>query len=271
MDPLRKDKTPIAFRAQTSNKELSLDIFDVIGESFFGEGITVDAVKGAMEEAGDFSSVIVNVSSPGGDMFQGVSIRNLLSQCGKPVNINVVGMCASAASLIATSGKVTMAPGTCYMLHEAQGMSMGDADTMRKMADTLETVTSSAADLYVEKTGKPKVDVLAHMKAETWLTPEEAVKNGYADSVGGKKAPVKNSFDLSLFRNAPAELKNAAIESAGCTCDCESCMGGDCNKCTHEGCDAEGENCVDCPMDTAMSNSASLDLYAKQLAINMRK
>jgi ATP-dependent protease ClpP protease subunit len=209
MDPLKKEKNPIAFKAQVSDdKTLSIDMFDVIGQTMFGDGITAESVKNAMDEAGEYSSVVLNVSSPGGDMFQGVSIRNLLSQCGKPVSINVVGMCASAASLVATAGKVTMAPGTCYMLHEAQGMSMGDADTMRKMADTLDTVTSSASALYTEKTGKSKKDILALMKAETWMTPEQAVKDGFADCIGGKKMQVTNSFDLSLFRNIPEEFKN---------------------------------------------------------------
>jgi hypothetical protein len=102
-----------------------------------------------------------------------------------------------------------MSPGTTYMIHEAQGMAMGDADSMRKMADTLETVTASAAGLYVEKTGKSQDDILALMKAETWMTPEEAVENGFADGVGGQKSKIDNSFDLSVFRNTPAELKNA--------------------------------------------------------------
>jgi ATP-dependent protease ClpP protease subunit len=168
MDPLKQEKKPIAFKAQVDDdKTLSIDMFDAIGQTMFGDGITAESVKNAMDQAGDFSSITMNVSSPGGDLFQGVSIRNLLKQCGRPVNINVVGMCASAASLVATAGKVTMAPGTCYMLHEAQGMSMGDADTMRKMADTLDTVTSSASALYTEKTGKSKKDILALMKAET--------------------------------------------------------------------------------------------------------
>jgi ATP-dependent protease ClpP protease subunit len=239
MDPLKQEKKPIAFKAQTSNKELSLDIFDVIGESWFGDGITAESVKNAMTDAGEFSSVIVNVSSPGGDLYQGVSIRNLLMQCGKPVNINVVGMCASAASLIATAGKVTMAPGTTLMIHEAQGMSMGDADTMRKMADVLDTVTNSASDLYVEKTGKSKADILALMKAETWMTPSEAVQKGFADLIGGKKLEVKNSFDLSLFRNVPAEVKNEVIE-------------------------------VPEPV-VAEPEAPSLDLYNKQLELNRRK
>jgi ATP-dependent protease ClpP protease subunit len=210
MDPLKKEKRPIAFKALAADGTLSIDMFDVIGQTMFGDGITAESVKNAMDTAGEYSSITMNVSSPGGDMFQGIAIRNLLSQCGKPVNINVVGMCASAASLVATAGKVTMAPGTCYMLHPAQGMSMGDASTMRKMADTLDTVTISASALYTEKTGKSKKEILALMDAETWLTPEQAVKEGFADQIGGKKLQVTNSFDLSLFRNIPEEFKNEA-------------------------------------------------------------
>jgi ATP-dependent protease ClpP protease subunit len=198
------------FNAASSDNELVMDIFDVIGDSWDGAGITAQMISNALQT--DCTSITLNVNSPGGDLYEGVAIRNLLAQSGKPVNVNVVGLCASAASLIATAGNVTMAPGTMYMVHEAQGMSFGDADAMRKCADTLATVTDSAADLYVAKTGKKKADILALMKEETWLTPDEAVEQGFADCVADDRSNVTNScaYDLSMFRRVPEPLKNAA-------------------------------------------------------------
>ena len=88
---------------------------------------------------------------------------------------------------------------------------------MRKMADTLDRVTSSIADIYAKHTKIDKKDILAMMSAETWFTAEEAVAYGFADSIKDQKA-VKNSFDLSRFKNAPPydpvdlELKRLQLE-----------------------------------------------------------
>lgn len=145
------------FKAQAGEGLLTLDVMDVIGADMFGDGITAQCVSDAMSQAGDYSSVALNINSPGGDLFEGVAIYNTLKASGKPVTVNVVGLCASAASLIACAGdKVMMQLGTQYMLHEAQAITAGAAADMLKMADTLKSVTESAADIYVAKTGMKK-------------------------------------------------------------------------------------------------------------------
>jgi ATP-dependent Clp protease protease subunit len=211
MNVIRKEPTAISFKAQASNDILSLDILDVIGADFFGQGITSAMVKDALKsESG--SSIVVNINSPGGDLFEGVSIYNILKASGKPVTVNVIGLAASAASLIAMAGDtITMHAGTQMMIHEALAVTAGHAVDMRKMADVLDSVTASAADIYTAKTNLSKDKVLALMKDETWMTPSDALSNGFATSIG-KSPAVKNSFDLSLFKNAPAECKEHGIE-----------------------------------------------------------
>jgi ATP-dependent protease ClpP protease subunit len=181
---------------------------DAIGASFFGDGITAGSIKAALDEAVDCPSVTMNINSPGGDLYEGVAIYNVIKACGKPVNVNVVGMCASAASLVAMAGKtVTMQLGTTMMVHNAQALVAGYASDCRKMADVLDTVSASAADLYAAKTGLPKDEVLKLMDAETWMNPEEAKEKGFADAISKDKAKVTNMYNLSVFKNAPAELK----------------------------------------------------------------
>jgi ATP-dependent Clp protease protease subunit len=195
------------FNAKTGDKTLTLEIYDAIGADFFGGGITASSVSDAINNAGDFDSITLRLNSPGGDLFEGVAIHNLLKASKKPVNVVVDGLAASAASLIAMAGDtVTMGDGTMMMIHEAMAMAMGFADDMRKMADTLDTVTASAADLYVAKTGMSKDKVLDLMKAETWMNPQEAVENKFATAVSSSAEKVANAFDLSCFKNAPASL-----------------------------------------------------------------
>ena len=197
------------FNAVRVGDALEMSIYDAIGEGMFGGGITPQTVQRVMndDEQDDYSSITLRVNSPGGDAFAGVAIYNLLKASNKPVNVIVDGMAASAASIVCMAGDtITMNDGTVMMIHEAQGCAMGDEATMTKMADTLKTVTGSIADIYANKTGMSKNKVLEMMKEETWMDPKVAVKQKFATAVGGSSA-VKNVFDLSLFRNAPAELK----------------------------------------------------------------
>src|SRR5579864_3298342 len=160
--------TPIQFKAQANDGALSLDIFDVIGADFFGDGITGAMVSDALKSEPTYGSITLNLNSPGGDLFEGVAIYNILKASGKQVCVNVIGLAASAASLIAMAGDtITMQLGTQMMIHEALAMTAGFADDMRKMADTLDSVTASAADIYVAKTGMNKDAVLKLMAAET--------------------------------------------------------------------------------------------------------
>jgi ATP-dependent protease ClpP protease subunit len=164
-------------------------------------------VSEAITEAGDFSSIALRLNSPGGDLFEGVTIYNLIKSQGKPVNVIVDGLAASAASLIAMAGDTcTMSDGSCMMVHNAAGLAMGYAADLRKMADVLDTVTGSAADIYVARTGVDKTKVLALMAAETWMTPAEAVAAHFATAVSEDKA-ISNSFNLSVFEHTPAALK----------------------------------------------------------------
>ena len=210
-----KTNTHRFFNSATQDDVLTLNIMDAIGSDFFGSGITAKMVNEAIAQAGSFSSISLSVNSPGGDLFEGVAICNVLKSSGKPVNVSVIGLAASAASTICMAGdNIVMEPGSMMMVHEAMAFCQGYATDMSKMALVLEAVTSSAADLYVAKTKMSKTKVLALLAAETWMEPKEAVEMGFATEVGSTKkakAAATNSFDLSVFKNVPKGLKDAEI------------------------------------------------------------
>jgi ATP-dependent protease ClpP protease subunit len=213
---IQKLKTTINFKAQATETTLVLDVLDVIGADFFNMGITAGMMKDAIEQNPSCASITLNLNSPGGDAFEGVAIYNVLKALGKPVNINVLGLAASAASIVAMAGDtVTMNLGTQMMIHGAMAMAMGHAADMRKMADTLDQVSSSIADIYVAESGNSKKKVTEMMTAETWMSAKEAVENGFATSTGAANR-VQNSFDLKVFgfKNTPKELLEvkAAVE-----------------------------------------------------------
>ena len=204
----RFTKNATTFTAKAEDDALTLEIYDAIGADWFGEGVTASIISDAMKTAGDYSCLHVRLNSPGGDLFEGVAIHNLLRACGKPVNVSVDGLAASAASLIAMAGDtITMGVGTQMMIHRAMGGAMGYADDMRELADILDSVSSSAADIYVARTGLEKDKVMLLMTAETWMSASDAVDSGFATSLSGSRVEnLAGRFDLSMFKNTPVSL-----------------------------------------------------------------
>jgi ATP-dependent Clp protease, protease subunit len=209
--------TQIGFKAKASGGELQLEVYDVIGGDFFGEGITAANFSDAIKNAGDLNSITLRINSPGGDAFEGVAIYNVLKATGKPVNVFVDGLAASAASIVAMSGdKITMGDGAMMMIHNALALVMGNASEMRTMADTLDTVSASIADIYAKRTGMDKGDILKMMESETWMDVADAIAKGFADVEA--KAPAKAKataagFNLSVYNNVPKKLKIVAEDT----------------------------------------------------------
>jgi ATP-dependent Clp protease protease subunit len=208
-----------SFKAAKKDSVLELYMYDDIGASWFSEGITSASVTAALKGA-DYDRILVRINSPGGDAFEGISIYNILAGQGKPVDVIVDGLAASAASVIAMAGATrTMNKGAMLMAHNAWSMVAGEAKDLRKMADTLEKLSGSIADIYAAVTGRD--DVQALMDAETWMTATEAVSMGFATAEGSTASDtalnLARSFkSLSAMKCVPENLKPAAVaETAG--------------------------------------------------------
>lgn len=155
----------------------------------------------------------VHVNSPGGSVFEGLAVYNLLRQHDGPVNVIVDGIAASIASVIAMAGdSVTMSPHALMMIHDASGLTIGNADDHRQQANVLDKLSEDIAAVYRER-GDSRRNWRGLMKAETWLTAEEAVSMGLADRIGEPATAPTNHFDLSRYRNVPASLTAQADEA----------------------------------------------------------
>jgi ATP-dependent Clp protease protease subunit len=258
------------FKAQVKdNNELEMLVYDVIGEAWDGSGITAKSFKDQLDNSGSYDRISVRINSPGGDVFDGVAIYNLLRAQGKPVSVYVDGLAASSASIIAMAGdEIVMGTAALLMIHEAWSLAIGDADDMRKMGETLDTVTGSIADIYVLRTGNDLADIKQMMKDETWLNSADALAAHFCTAVskqsaGGVGNAVKHNVKaLSKYRNVPAELK--ITNDTNCECPCESCdADDDCSSCTNADCGPE-QGCTACPMQIEDSN---LSLYEARLAL----
>lgn len=178
-----------------------VDLYDEIG--FWGvNAADFNAQLGAITS----DRVSVHVNSPGGDVFDGIAIMNLLRAHPAPVDVVVDGLAASAASFIAMAGDtVTVMPNAEMMIHDASGLCMGNPADMASMADLLNHVSDNIASIYAGRAGGTAEAWRTAMKAETWYSADEAVAAGLADAVGevaGGKKPVAKAtaaWNLSFY------------------------------------------------------------------------
>lgn len=124
----------------------------------------------------------VDINSPGGEVFAGVEIYTALKQLNP--RINVVGLAASAASLIlCSSDNVYMSPPAQVMIHKPWTSQQGNSDDFQKASEDLQTLDKSIATAYVLKTGKSEDYIMEMMAKTTWLSAEQAITEGFADKI----------------------------------------------------------------------------------------
>jgi ATP-dependent Clp protease, protease subunit len=163
--------------------ENTITILDVIGEDYWsGGGVTSKRVASALRAIGD-QEVFVDINSPGGDFFEGVAIYNLLRNHPHKVTVRILGIAASAASVIAMAGDVIeIGKAGFLMVHNAWVVAMGNRHDMRSAADTLEPFDDAMATVYSDRSCASKVAAAKWMDDETWFNGEQAVENGLADA-----------------------------------------------------------------------------------------
>lgn len=194
------------------NSEASLTIYGDIGESWWGESTSAKDIEQALKNVSS-TTLTVHLNSGGGDVFDGIAIYNQLKNHSAKVIVHVDGLAASAASLIAMAGdEIIMHTGSIMMIHEASTWSWGTKTDMKKTLNALESIDKSIADIYMTRFVGEKSDIEALITAETWLTADEAVQVGLADSVEEKdeeEEREKEEDDPEVIKNnILAKFKN---------------------------------------------------------------
>lgn len=158
----------------------------------------------------DTKNIVLNLNSPGGDVFDGIAIFNDLVAHPANVVVRVNGLAASAASLIAMAGdEIEIAENAFFMIHNAWAIAIGDTRELTARAKLLKTIDGKLAETYANRTNQAVADIRQQMDDETWLTAEDAVEQGFADKLIAKdddEADARASFDLAPFRNVPRAL-----------------------------------------------------------------
>lgn len=170
----------------------------IASETWWGDEVTPKMFRDELKKF-EGKDLTVAINSPGGDVFAGVSIYNALAEFNGNVTVEITGLAASMASLIAMAGdKIVMLPGSMLMVHKPWSIVIGDINDFAKEIEVLETIEDSLVPIYAKRSGQTEEKVQELLDAETWMTAEEAVELGFADEAIESKAKtseaVQNAF-----------------------------------------------------------------------------
>ncbi|HGO5823379.1 TPA: ClpP-like prohead protease/major capsid protein fusion protein [Mannheimia haemolytica] len=203
-----------SIQAKASNTA-EISIFDEIG--FWG--VTAQQFAKDLKALGNnLKQINLHIHSPGGDVFDGIAIYNLLKNHPANKTVYIDGLAASMASVIAMAGnEIIMPENAMMMIHKPWGIQGGDADDMRKYADLLDKVESTLIMAYVAKTGKSETDLAEMLKEETWLTGKECVEQGFADKLAEPLVAMAciQSKKLEDYTKMPDKIKNMLFAPQG--------------------------------------------------------
>jgi ATP-dependent protease ClpP protease subunit len=195
-----------------SAKRAEILIYGPIGPEFWGDEVSAAKFAEMLAEVGDVAELDVRINSPGGDVFDGVAIYRQLVEHKAKITVHIDGIAASAASFIAMAGDhIIIAEAGVMMIHDAWSFAVGDAAEFRRVADRLDLVSQTIAEIYSARAGKAPTEVRDKMRAETWFTAKEAVDFGLAHEVAANKAPAeaKNAAELVVLDEVRFKFKNA--------------------------------------------------------------
>jgi len=188
-----------------------LFLYDVIGPSELGMISAIDVIDalGPMEG----KDINLRIMSYGGSVDQGVAIYNAIRRRRGKIKVYIDSIAASIASVIAMAGdEIIMNKGSKMMIHDPWTIAVGNSMQMRKMADQLDTYAEGILDIYVERSKRPKSEVQEMMRAETWMTAEQAIALGFADTTEESQAQAI-VVPSNMFSNVPADVLQVDIKS----------------------------------------------------------
>ncbi|EMC0220541.1 Clp protease ClpP [Staphylococcus pseudintermedius] len=193
------------FKNEVSGDTQILTLNGVVASDDFENTISHKKIEAALK--GSDKNIVIKLASGGGDAFEGINIYNYLKSLKNHVTIEITSIAASAASIIAMAGdKIVMHTGSNMMIHEASTFAFGSKTDIRKTLNALESVDKSIVDVYYNRTGVDKNEIIDMMAKETWMTADEAIKQKFADEKWQSKE-VTNMDKRQLLANLKEQQK----------------------------------------------------------------
>lgn len=174
-------------------------LYGHIGPSFWGDSVTAVQFKKDLKALGEVKTIDLRINSEGGSVFDAAAIYNHLKEHSARVVAHVDGMALSAASVVLMAGdERRMAENAFLMIHDPWSVVMGDARSMRKEADLLDSIKDTIVGMYAARTGQDRGQLQRLMADETWMTADEAMESGFIDTIS-ENLKVAAHFDVARF------------------------------------------------------------------------
>lgn len=177
MAVLNLDKGKLEVKNKDGNTAELIIFGEITSNRWSNSDVLPSDINELLNDIGENDALDIYINSPGGSVFAGIAIYNMLARHKGHKRVFVEGYAASIASLIAMVGDEIIVPENAYlMIHKAWGFSMGNADDLREIADMYERFDNTIANAYMTKAkaGKTINEFLELMKAETWFNGFEA-------------------------------------------------------------------------------------------------
>lgn len=185
-----------------SEEEVEIFIYDVIGWPF----TRAEDFAKSLSEFGT-KNLIVRVNSPGGDVFDAVSIFNTINSYKGKTITRIDSLAASAASIVALSGKeVQVYKNSMMMIHEPWTFAWGNQYDLSDVVNLLGKISGNFIDIYADNSNIGKRTIKEMMKDETWFTAKEMKEKDLIDTIIEKDG-AKANFDLSIFSKIPEGIE----------------------------------------------------------------
>lgn len=178
-------------------------VYDVIGwdrtaSDFYGDLLSL----------GQLDTLNLRINSPGGSYYDGVAMYTLLKNYDAKKVVSIDGLAASAASLVAMAGdEIVMHRGSMLMIHQPSLWGGGNRQALESMLQEAKGIEDQVVRIYSQRSGMGPEDVMKLLEAETWMTPEEALANGFATQVDDTPVSMTAQFHgADVYRRAPAQF-----------------------------------------------------------------
>ena len=172
-------------------------IYDWFGIENVNPKVVHDAIAKANGEKLD-----VYVNSGGGDIFAASEIYESLRSYKGDVMIHVVGLAASAASVVTCARESEIAPTAMVMVHNVSSYAEGDYRDLKHESEVLQKANKTIANAYIAKTGMTEAEALAMMDKETWLTAQDAVDKKLCNCISKPQQNSTTTVQLAASYNS---------------------------------------------------------------------
>lgn len=177
-----------SFSMKVKDTEATILLYSSIGESMWEDSVSAKQFSEELNKLpANVKNITLRVNSPGGSVFDGLSIYERLKQHKAKVTVYVDGLAASIASIIALAGdEIVIGEGSFFMVHAPMAGVQGNASEMQEMIDVLDKIENQMIGIYARKTKLSTAEISKMLMKDTWINSEEAISMGFADRLSNE-------------------------------------------------------------------------------------